>query len=234
MKTAPLARCFILVTLLVAGCVAVPKSDDYSAFRAANPRSILVVPALNNSVAVEAPDFLLPTLSRPFAERGYYVFPAHMVKRLLEEDGLSDAGLVHGADASHFGRLFGCDSVLFVTIQRWDSRYVVLATTTTVEFEYVLRNCRTGETLWEHTRAMQYSPQSSSSGNLLVDVIAQAVTAAIERAAPNYLPLAQQANALAAATPGQGLPAGPYLAEQYGRDTSAFVGHCVAGAAKDC
>lgn len=221
-----LMRCVLVVlAFAAAGCVATQKANDYSAFRAANPRSILVVPALNNSVAVEAPDFLLPTLSRPFAERGYYVFPAHMVKRLLEEDGLSDAGLVHGADASHFGRLFGCDAVLFVTIQRWDSQYVVLSTTTTVQFDYALKSCSTGETLWEHSQVMQYSPQASSSGNPLADLVAQAVTAAIERAAPNYLPLAQQANGLAAATPGQGLPAGPYLPDQYRQDGAAFPAH---------
>jgi len=211
--------------LALTGCVTPPQPHNYSAFRAANPRSILVVPALNNSVSVDAPDFLLPTLSRPFAERGYYVFPAHMVKRLLEEDGLSDAGLVHGADASHFGRLFGCDAVMFVTIQRWESQYVVLATTTTVEFEYALKSCHTGETLWQHEQVMQYSPQSSSSGNPLADLIAQAVVAAVERAAPNYLPLAQQANALAAATPGQGLPAGPYLPDTFQRDGDTFPSH---------
>jgi len=212
----------LLLALVLSACATGPTPNDYSAFRSANLRSILVVPALNNSVAVEAPDFLLPTIARPFAERGYYVFPLHMVKRVLEEDGLSDAGLVHSADASHFGRLFGCDAVLFVTIQRWDSQYVLLATTTTVQFDYALKSCQTGEELWVHTRTMQYSPQSSSSGNLLADLIANAVVAAIERAAPNYLPLTQQANALAAAQPGLGLPAGPYLADQYGRDARQF------------
>lgn len=212
----------LLLALVLGACATGPSPYDYSAFRAASPRSILVVPALNNSVAVEAPDFLLPTIARPFAERGYYVFPLHMVKRVLEEDGLSDAGLVHNADASHFGRLFGCDAVLFVTIQRWDSQYVVLATTTTVEFDYALRSCQTGETLWTHSRTMQYSPQSSSSGNPLADLIASAVVAALERAAPNYLPLTQQANALAATQPGLGLPAGPYRVDEYGKDSRNF------------
>jgi hypothetical protein len=182
-----------------------------------------VVPALNTTLNVPAPDFFLSTISRPFAERGYYVFPAHMVKRVMEDDGLSDAGLVHSADASKFNRLFGCDAVLFVTIQQWDSKYMVITTQTTVRFDYALKSCKTGATLWSDTQAMVYSPSNSnSSGNPLADLIAMAVMAAIEKGAPNYMPLTIQANTLAAGTPGRGVPAGPYQPAQYQKDQAAF------------
>lgn len=195
-------------------CVTVtpPPAKDYSAFKAEGPRSILVVPALNNTVNVQAPDFFVSTISRPFSERGYYVFPAYMIKRVLEADGLADAGLVHGVDARRLEGLFGCDSVLFVTIEKWQSQYVVLATQTTVEFTYTLKSCKTGAVLWNDTQTMVYSPQANSSGNPLADLIAQAIVAAIEKGAPNYIPLTMQANAAAAGTPGRGIPAGPYLA----------------------
>lgn len=206
----------------LAGCATAPTTKDYSAFRAESPRSILVVPALNNTLNVPAPDFFLSTISRPFAERGYYVFPAHMVKRTMEDGGLGDPGLIHSTDASRLHRLFGCDSVLYVTIQEWESKYVVLATQTTVSFDYSLKSCKTGDVLWEDTQRMVYSPQANSSGNPLGDLIAQAVIAALEKGAPNYMPLTIQANALAAGTLGRGLPAGPYLPAQYGKDGAAF------------
>jgi hypothetical protein len=60
-------------------------------------------------------------------------------------------------------------------------------------------------------RTMQYSPQANGGGNPLAALLAQAIIAAIEKAEPNYMPLTQQANLLAASTAGQGLPAGPYL-----------------------
>jgi hypothetical protein len=197
----------------LSACVTVaPATKDYSAFRAEGPRSILVVPALNNTVNVQAPDFFVSTISRPFSERGYYVFPAYMIKRMLEAEGLADAGLVHGVDARRLEGLFGCDSVLFVTIEKWQSQYVVLATQTTVQFNYTLKSCKTGGVLWNDTQTMVYSPQANNSGNPLADLIAQAILAAIEKGAPNYIPLAMQANAAAAGTPGRGIPAGPYLA----------------------
>lgn len=212
-----------IVSLTLAACATAPVTKDYGAFRAEAPRSILVVPALNNTLNVPAPDYFLSTISRPFAERGYYVFPAHMVKRVMEDDGLSDAGLVHSADASKFSRLFGCDAVLFVTIQQWDSKYMVITTQTTVRFDYALKSCKTGATLWSDTQAMVYSPSSSnSSGNPLADLIAMAIMAAVEKGAPNYMPLTIQANTLAAGIPGRGVPAGPYQPAQYQRDQGVF------------
>jgi len=157
-----------------------PTPNDYAAFRGEDPHSILVVPALNNTLNVPAPDFFLSTVSRPFAERGYYVFPAHMVARLMEDEGLGDAGLIHRADSTRLGRLFGCDAVLYVVIQQWDSKYMVLATQTTVHFDYALKSCKTGAVLWEDTQTMVYSPQANNSGgNPLAALIAQAIIAAV-------------------------------------------------------
>jgi hypothetical protein len=214
----------ILAAAALVGCATTgPMTKDYAAFRREDPRSILVVPALNNTLNVPAPDFFLSTVSRPFAERGYYVFPAHMVTRLMEDQGLGDAGLIHKADSTRLGRLFGCDAVLYVVIQQWDSKYVVLATQTTVHFDYVLKSCKTGAVLWQDTQTMVYSPQANNSGGSpLAGLIAQAIIAAMEKGAPNYMPLTTQANALAANAPGNGLPAGPYLPAQYKNDLAVF------------
>jgi len=201
---------------LLAGCANTPPAKDYTAFRAANPRSIVVVPVTNKSTQVDAPDNFLVTLPVPLSERGYYVFPVNMVKRVMEDDGLSDADLVHAADAKRLAALFSADAVLLADIQRWDSKYIVISTTTTVSVHYVLKSGKTGETIWEQTITTQYSPGGSGSGNPLVDLVVTAVAAAIERAIPSYLPLASQANLLAIYPDGQGVPPGPYDAK-YGK-----------------
>jgi hypothetical protein len=208
--------------LLLAGCAAKPLLKDYTAFRAQAPRSILVVPVLNNTTSLTAQDYFLSTISAPFAERGYYVFPAHMVKSLLEKEGLSDAGLVHKANAARFGQLFGCDAVLLIDINKWDSKYVLLSTTTEVSFSYRLASCKDGATLWEDKRELAYSPQAAAGANPLAALIADAIMAALEKAEPNYMPLASQANYLAAGFKGQGLPAGPYRPDQYLKDSSDY------------
>jgi hypothetical protein len=202
---------FIMFT---SGCATTQKKD-YSAFKAADPHSILVLPVVNRSVDVNAPDYFLSTLSIPLAERGYYVFPVDMVKHLLEDDGMSDADLVHNADTMKLCSLFGSDSNLYVSIERWDAKYLLLTTQVTVDFDYKLKDCKTGDLIWSERKGMVYSPQQqNSSGNPLADLVVMAISAAVTKAAPNYMPLAHQVNGAVFAYPqGPGLPAGPYLNE---------------------
>jgi len=207
-------RLLLLIAALSVACAQAPKKD-YSKLVSSNPRAILVVPVVNKSVDVDAADYFLSTLSVPLAERGYYVFPVNLVKRMLEDDGLSDASLVHAADPARLCNLFGADAVLFVTIEQWTAKYMILSTQVTVEFSYVLKDGRTGEELWKDHETTVYA--SDSGGGGLAAAIAAAIVA---KAAPNYMPLARKANAQALAYPGPGFPAGPYRPE-YRKDLPA-------------
>ncbi len=115
LRALPLAAALLAVA---SGCATAPPAKDLTRLVAARPRSILVVPVVNNSVDVTAADSFLSTVPVPLAERGYYVFPVNLVKRLLEDDGLADASLVHGAPTEKLAALFGADAVLYVTIQK--------------------------------------------------------------------------------------------------------------------
>lgn len=211
-----------LCLLLIISCATVPpQTKDYSKFRDEDPKSILIVPVVNRSADVDAPDYFLSTATLPIAERGYYVFPVNLVKRLLEDDGLSDANIVHSADPTRLRELFGADAILYISIERWDARYAVLSTTVTVEFKYILKSGKTGEVLWENSEMMVYTPETQSSGNVLGDLIVMAVAAAVTKAAPNYIPLAKQANELGVTKPHHGLPAGPYD-DKYKKDVEQF------------
>jgi hypothetical protein len=199
----------MLLIFVMAGC-ATTTPKDYSALRMSKPKSILVVPVVNRSIDVDAPDYFLTTISRPLAERGYYVYPVHAVKRVMEDEGLADADMVHDADPTRLAELFGADSILYIVIEEWDAKYVVLSATVVVTFSYRLVEGSTGNTLWASQETMSYSSGSSSSGFIIADLIANAVSAAVTRAAPNYIPLARTANWNAIHEKGQGLPTGPH------------------------
>jgi hypothetical protein len=202
---------------LLAGCIPQVVPPDYSKFLAASPRSLLVVPVVNNTVEVEASAYFLSTIPVPVAERGYYVFPINMVKRVLEDDGLSDASLVHAADPVRLCALFGADAVLYVTIQRWEAKYVVISTSVTVAFIYTIKDGKTGDTLWTAERTATYTSDSGGGQGGAAGLIAAIVSAAITKASPNYMPLARMANAQAMGPHGAGFPVGPYRPE-YGTD----------------
>ena len=176
-------------------CVTPGEPLDYSLLIEESPRSIVIVPVLNNSPEVAAGEIFLATITLPVAERGYYVFPVNLTRELLNEAGLSDPGLLHEANAQAIGKLFGADAVLYVQIDHWEAKYAVLTTTVHVEMRYLLRSGRTGADLWTAERKLTYRPQTSNSG--IAGLIEMAIDAAIAKAMPNYVPLARQANHVA-------------------------------------
>lgn len=206
---------------LLSACASAPEKKDYAKFRAESPRSILVVPVVNNTVNVDAPNYFLATIATPVAERGYYTFPINLVKGVLEEDGLADANLVHEAGPERLGALFGADAILYISIENWETTYAVLASVTTVSFTYVMKSATTGEELWRDKKTINYSSSSGRGGGGIAALVVMVAKAAIQKAAPNYMPLARQANAQAVATPGRGLPAGPYH-KDFGKDRNKY------------
>ena len=105
--------------------------------------------------------------------------------------------------------MFGADAVLYVTINQWDAKYVLLSTTVTVDFDYKLVY-KDGTELWRANKRMQYTPQNQNAGHPLATLVAAAITAALERAAPNYMPLAQMANNDVFIHGPTAIPNGPY------------------------
>ena len=194
----------VLSLCLLAGCVTQPVKKDLSAFVAAAPRSILVVPTMNKSLDVDAPNYVLTTLPVPLAEKGYYVFPVNTSKYVLEQEGYYEGEKIHQMPPENLAKLFDADAILYVTINRWDAQYIILSPQVTVEFDYRVVN-RDGTELWKDTKRLVYTPQNNSGGGL----IGAMINAALTRAAPNYMPLTQQANHQAFYGP-QAFPDGPY------------------------
>jgi len=197
-----------VLAIFLTGCAA-PGKSDLSAFQTASPRSILVVPTVNKSLDVDAPNYLLSTLTVPLAEKGFYVFPVNTAKFVLEQEGFYEGEQIHNQPPEALANLFGADAILYVTINRWDAQYMVLAATVTVEFDYRLVS-KSGVEIWKATQKMQYSPQNTNTGSALGNLIVMAVSAAMTRVAPNYLPLTQKANQTVFVLGPTAIPDGPY------------------------
>ena len=202
----------LAIAAAMGGCAANKVAEkDMSAFRAAAPRSILVVPAVNKSLDVDAPNYMLSALTVPLAEKGYYVFPVNTTKVVLQQEGFYEGEQVRAQPTPVLAKLFGADAVLYVTINRWDAQYAVIAATVTVEFEYRLVY-KDGTEIWSAQQRLQYTPQNNNTGGgALGALVAAVVSAAMTRAAPNYMPLTRQANNQVLMVGPNALPDGPYL-----------------------
>ncbi|SOD42711.1 GNA1162 family protein [Nitrosovibrio sp. Nv4] len=156
-----------------------------------------------------------PTVTRPLAERGYYVFPVYLTDLVLKDFGLAEAGHIHLLATQRLHELFGADAALYITIKDWSSKYILLASTVAVEMDYELRDTRTGMVLWQANEKVVQSSGGAGGG-----LIGMAIAAAVNAMATDYQPLARQANKQVFLPP-KGLPAGPYHLE-YGRDQEKF------------
>jgi len=198
-----------LTLVVLTGCAAQTTKMDMGAFHAAAPRSILVVPIINKSLDVDAPNCVLATLPVPIAEKGYYVFPVNTTKYVLEQEGYYEGERIHQQPTQNLAKLFGADAVLYITINRWDAQYALITTTVTVDFDYRLVS-KDGTEIWKESKQMRYTPQNNNSGSPLATLVSAAINAAVTRAAPNYMPLAQQANQQVLVLGPNAIPDGPY------------------------
>lgn len=224
MKTPSRTTPSFLLLVLLAGCSVTakePKQPEYTQFYAKQPRSIVVVPVVNESPEVSAGEVFMSTVSAPLGERGYYVFPVYVTDVLLRDLGLTEPGLIRQMPPQKFNDLFGADAVLFITITDWSTKYIVLQSSVTVSMDYTLVDTRSGEVLWRRSRTVVKSSGGAASGNPIADLIVMSIDAAITALATDYRPLAQQANVTLLAAPGVGLPAG-HRSPAYGKDRTTF------------
>ena len=89
------------------------------------PKSILIMPPINETNQVEAKDSFFATLMVPLAEQGYYVFSPFLAKELMQQESAADAELFFQADLYPFAEVFGADASLFTIIHRWEKKALV-------------------------------------------------------------------------------------------------------------
>ena len=193
----------VLVLLLtLAGCASVEdEAVDYSAEEAwyqRAPTSVVVLPARNDTTAVEAGRLFISTITRPLVERGYYVFPPEITAEILRREGIYDEQ-AWDVPPQNFRRYLGADAVLYVRIENWDTSYMVVASSVAVTLEYRLVDTASGETIWEdrqvvaRTSGDSYQVQGDAISWLIVSTVSATVTALTT----NYVTLANEANTLA-------------------------------------
>lgn len=177
--------------MLLAGCASGPRQF---AFDEPELRSILVVPVINETNSVEADTLMHATVTTPLANMGYYAFPVDTVKFVLESESLYEPERVRELGPVKLAEMFHADSVLFIKVTYWDAQYIVLNTKTKVTAEYELFKAD-GTSLWKDT--ITFAKDSSSQNASLLGLMVDAAVAAINRAAPDFRPLAKSANTYA-------------------------------------
>ena len=181
------------------------KGDLFPLMYEEQPRSILILPPINESTDAEAKEFYMTTVETPFALMGYYVFPTEMVSEILKQEGIHDASTLSSMPLDKFNEYFGADSVLFITIHKWDTSYAVVASSLRVSISAKLISTKSNQVLWQNQQTVTVDLGGGSASSL-EGLLINAVLTAVSTAAADYVTYARQVNGKLIMT----LPAGPY------------------------
>jgi len=200
-----LALSCVVLGLAATGCKTKPY--DYTNFRAHHPRSILVLPPLNESTAIEATYGYLSTVTMPLAEMGYYVYPVAVIDHFLKENGMPTAGEMHQVPLNKVDEIIGADAVLYITVEQYGTKYQVINSASIVRARGKLVDVKTGTVLWEGVGAAQ--EDSGGSGNIIGDLISAALTQVINSSTDRAHKIAPMANVDLLMMENRGLLYGP-------------------------
>jgi len=195
-----------LITILIVSC-ATPY--NYDKFKAANPRSILILPPINQSTDVRGTYSYLSTVTMPVAEKGFYVFPVAMIDQMLKENGLPSANEMHQASVKKIKEIINPDTILYLTLENYGTTFVVVNSVTKVTVSGKLVSALTGEVLWQG-KATASADSSSGNGGLMGALVSAVVTQAINSTTDQAHGVSAQANQILFNTDGTGLLNGPY------------------------
>lgn len=205
----------LILTFTGCGPAYITKGAAFPKMYEQQPKSLLILPPMNESTDAEAKDYYMTTTEMPFALMGYYTFPTEMVSDIMKQEGIYNTELLYNMPLDKYYEYFGADTVLFTKIKKWDVSYMVLAANLTVSIEARIVSTKTSEELWKYTGTVVVDLSGGGNANSLAGFLVKAVMTAVNTAAADYVHYAKVANNRIIYT----LPVGPYN-ENYMKDQS--------------
>jgi len=162
--------------ICLTACSAAKPTFDYSSYKQSRPRSILVLPPLNNSPDINATYGMLAQATLPLAESGYYVFPVALVNETFKQNGLTASADIHAVPPAKLREIFGADAALYITVTEYGASYRVIDSTVIVSAQARLVDLKTGNEIWQGSAtASSAEEQNNSGGGGLAGVLISAI-----------------------------------------------------------
>lgn len=174
--------CFAFYSLvLLNGCVHFT-TLDYGPLLESNPKSILVMMPDDETNDVNAAPAVLASTVLPLSERGYYVFPVSMVTDTFKHNGVNTAHEMKEIPLEKLKEVYGADAVMYLDVKKYDTKYLVLDSVTTVTVKAQLVDINTGKILWDPIE-ITVNNQDGGSSDLFSKLIGAVVKHVINNVA---------------------------------------------------
>lgn len=190
------AYALIVPLIFVAGCAQKAiKGKEFPLMYTEQPRTILIMPPMNESTAAEAKEYYGTTVQESLSYWGFYTYPFEITSDILKMEGIYDSELVRNMPMEKFREYFGADAVLFTTIKKWNKSYMILTSNLTISIDAELKSTITNQSLWKYNGTVVVDLSGSDAGQAgLAGLIVKLVMTAVVTAATDYVPYARKAN----------------------------------------
>lgn len=206
-----------LAIILLSSCAeSITRGKQYAKLYEEKPVSIVVMPPINQTNAVEAKDFFYTTMYMPLCEKGYYVYSPYLTMEMFQTESAYDSEMFLENDINIFKKVLGADAAMFTIIKSWSRKTVTEKLT--VGVEYILRSTSTGETLYHREGLINVDTSVNAGGGLLGTVVSMAATA-LNTAMTDKVVAGRKCNAFVLSD----MPVGKYSPD-YGKDQNLEAG----------
>ncbi|MCX5918008.1 MAG: DUF799 family lipoprotein [Deltaproteobacteria bacterium] len=121
------------------------------------PRSIAVLPILNETVSLKAPEMFRPILLNKVSLKGYEAPALAFIDGRLRDKEIREAGQVNTLTPQELGNLLGVDALLYAYVTEFSTTYLLAYGSMTVGARFELKDAKTGEKLWESAHQVKES-----------------------------------------------------------------------------
>lgn len=213
----------LAVIMLLASC-ATPKTrgEQYAQLYEEKPLTIVIMPPINQTNAVEAKDYFYTTLYTPLCEKGYYVFSPYLTMEFFQSESAYDSEMFLEQPLGTFKTALNADAAMFTIIKSW--KKIGITSTITVDVEYILRSTTTGNTLYHREGIIKLDTSVNAGGGLIGSIVSLAASA-INTAMTDKVVAGRKCNYFVLSD----MPVGKYHPE-FGKDSEAAAGEKVVRA----
>lgn len=163
----------------------------------ANPTSILILPAVDNTTSADASELFSYTILPFLAERGYYVFSPSLVDDFLKSENITEPKMAREIPLEKIREVFNPDAILYVDINSWNTKYKVLSSGVSVGLSHIIVNAKNGDVIWREGSYVSSVAKGHLDGSspeaFLISALISATVAAVN-SGTDYQKLALEAN----------------------------------------
>jgi hypothetical protein len=140
---------FLTMAALAAGCAGGARHSLVPDYPSRSLRSVAVLPVLNETVSLKAPEAFRPILQQKLSHKGYEAPPIFYIDQRLLQKEIREAGQIHTLTPQEMGKVLGVDGLLYATVTEFSTTYLLAYASMTVAARFELKDAKTGELLWD-------------------------------------------------------------------------------------